>query len=66
MWERGRVFTGRGGRRGVVVTVNEVLLLPKRSLNYWHEGMWVTVRESARVVLEKERMGKRYKASWGC
>lgn len=62
---------GKGVRRagraeGVVVTVNEVLLLPKRSLNYWHEGMWVTVRESARVVLEKERMGKRYKASWGC
>lgn len=62
---------GKGVRRAgkaevVVVTVNEVLLLPKRSLNYWHEGMWVTVRESARVVLEKERMGKRYKASWGC
>lgn len=62
---------GKGVRRagraeGVVVTVNEVLLLPKRSLNYWHEGMWVTVRESARVVLEKARMGKRYKASWGC
>lgn len=39
---------GKGVRRagraeGVVVTVNEVLLLPKRSLNYWHEGMWVTV-----------------------
>lgn len=62
---------GKGVRRAgkaevVVVTVNEVLLLPKRSLNYWHEGMWVTVRESARVVLEKERMGKRYKARWGC
>lgn len=62
---------GKGVRRAgkaevVVVTVNEVLLLPKRSLNYWHEGMWVTVRESARVVLEKERIGKRYKASWGC
>lgn len=50
----------------MVVAVNEVLPLPKRSLNYWHEGVWVSVRESAGVVLEMERMGKRYKTGRGC
>lgn len=41
------------------MAVNEVLPLPKRSLNYWHEGVWVSVHESAGVVLEKERMGEK-------
>lgn len=49
----------------MVVAVNEVLPLPKRSLNYWHEGVWVSVRESAGVVLDTERMGKRYKTGRG-
>lgn len=67
-----RVDVGKGegvrwaGRtRREVVAVNEVLPLPKRSLNYWHEGVWVSVRENARVVLEMERMGDRYKNGQG-
>lgn len=60
-------WAGRTARVVVVVVVSEVLLpLPKRSLNYWHEGVWVSVRESARVVLEMERMGNRYKTGQGC
>lgn len=49
----------------MMVAVKEVLPLPKRSLNYWHEGVWVSVRESAGVVLAMERMGKRYKTRRG-
>lgn len=49
----------------MMVAVKEVLPLPKRSLNYWHEGVWVSVRESAGVVRETERMGKRYKTRRG-
>lgn len=66
MRERGKGVRWAGRIERVVVAVNEVLPLPKRSLNYWHEGVWVSVRESAGVVLEMERMGKRYKTGRGC
>lgn len=33
----------------MVVAANKVLPLPERSLNYWHEGVWVSVRARAPV-----------------
>lgn len=40
---KGEGVRGAGRAEGVVVAVNKVLPLPKRSLNYWQEEVWVSV-----------------------
>lgn len=58
---------GRAGRApGMVAAVSEVLPLPERSLNNWHEGVWGSVCVRAPVWCVRGRgWGEGYKAGGG-
>lgn len=58
------MLAGRGGRGRWWRT--EVLALPRRSLNYWHEGVWVSVCVRAPSGAQDAKYGGKVQSWPGC